>query len=134
VVADEADFFFTACPVDQAEVSTMSLRNRLFSLLHPGHDGLIEQLAAELTRRSRERVQNSVCQRAPRMSQDMARGYIRAHAVRCIAAEMNHLPTRSLGGGELRRKVADAAITQLIPAVLGDLAMVKVSPRVPVAA
>jgi hypothetical protein len=112
----------------------MSLRNRLLALLQPWRDTLVEQLAAELVRRCRANIQHSVCQKAASMSQNMARGYLRAYASRCVAAEMDTMVAPINGRCEFSPKVAAAAVAQLITALLQDSATLTLPPRVRAAA
>jgi hypothetical protein len=112
----------------------MSLRNRLRAVLQPRHAALVAQLTAELARCCRERVRSRVCEKAAHMGPDVARGYIRAQAVHCVVAELDTVATTVRGWAGIRSEVASAAVAQLIPAVLGDLAAVQTSPRVQAAA
>jgi hypothetical protein len=104
----------------------MFLRNRLLALLHPSHDSLVAELSAQLTRRCQDSVWKCIRHQAGRMSRDMARGYVRAHAIRCVAAEMDAGSMPFRGGESLRPQVAAAAVAQLIALTLKDMASVNI--------
>jgi hypothetical protein len=99
----------------------MFLPRRWLTLFRPRHEEVVAQLAGEIARRCRHAVRERVSKSASGMSHEMLYGYVRAHAVGCVASEINALTARFPTGDGLRLRITAAAIDRLIELVLKDL-------------
>jgi hypothetical protein len=96
--------------------------NRLLTSVFPWHDTpLVKSVAGEVARQCRDGLCQRVCRRAADMSIAEIRGYARAHAAEYVRDEVEQALRHRRVRLELRSRIAEAAVDQLVGMVARDM-------------
>jgi hypothetical protein len=100
----------------------MSFLNRLATLFsRMWREDVVELLAEEVAQQCWDAMRSRVVPKAAEMSAAMQLGYLRAHAVDCVAAELDATAAQLCLTASQRPTVARAAVARLIGMTFGDL-------------